>query len=198
MSIPVPAEPSVLVFGLLAAPELSLEKVLSRVSSVFGPIRAASAERVFSQSGYYEAEMGRNLRRVYLAMDGTVDPGELARLKTAANALEDHWRQEGRRRVNADPGLLDLTHLVLATGKPAAHRVYLGEGIHAEIEYVFESGSFRPLPWTYPDYREAETIEFFNGLRRAHKAARKPAAGARGVLPPAGADTRLQTTEESP
>jgi hypothetical protein len=51
--------------------------------------------------------------------------------------------------------------------------VYLGRGVHAELEYVFEGDSFRPVPWTYPDYRDPGALQFFNGVRRQHKEARR-------------------------
>jgi hypothetical protein len=74
------------------------------------------------------------------------------------------------RSVNIDPGYLDRTKLVLATTKDSSHRIYLGQGIYGDIELMYRSGSFVSLEWTYPDYREAFAIEFFNKVRNAYLA----------------------------
>ena len=161
--------------GLILAGEVPEIEVLVALADAFAPPRSVSLAIAFPGEGYYAREMGPGLRRMFVGLEGLWDPGWLASLKLRSNALEGRWTREGRRRVNLDPGLVGLAHLVLATGKPAAHRVYLGRGIYAEVEYVFEGKTFRPLPWTYPDYREPEAILFFNGLRDGHKKLRKEA-----------------------
>lgn len=174
MSVPSSPEPATLVVALLVSPHLSAARVVDRAAECFGTLRAVSPEFPFDRSSYYDREMGAGLRRVFAAAGECVDPGTLARWKLRSNELEGEWTEGGCRRVNLDPGLLDLNHLVLASGKPAGHRVYLQEGIYAEVEYVFESGTFKPLPWTYPDYREPEALAFFNQLRELHRRGRKP------------------------
>ena len=52
------------------------------------------------------------------------------------------------------PGVLALGKFLLATTKDQAHRVYLRDGIFAEVTLRFQDGAFRPWPWTYADYRE--------------------------------------------
>ncbi len=173
MSLPGPPEPCLLVVGLLRSPEVDPQAVTGALAARFGEVVQATQEAPFHFSAYYDREMGPGLLRSFLAIGGRRDPGELSALKLATNALEHAWAGPGGRRVNLDPGLLDLNHLVLATGKPAAHRVYLAGGIYAEVELVFERGSFRPLPWTYADYREPGAVEFFNRLREGHRVARK-------------------------
>ena len=76
---------------------------------------------------------------------------------------------EEKRRVNLDPGYLLLSRLVLSTFKDFAHRIYLGRGVFAEVTLIFREGSFRPLPWTYPDYAAPETIALFNKAREDYK-----------------------------
>ncbi len=169
MSRPEAPAPCVLVLGLLRNPSASREWVLAALAERFGPVCGSTGEEPFAQSRYYNGEMGSGLLRSYLAIEGERNPGELAVLKLAANALEAEWGGPRGRTVNVDPGHLNLTQVVLASGKPAAHRVYLGQGIYAEAELVFERGTFRPLPWTYPDYREARAVAFFNGVREVHK-----------------------------
>jgi len=51
--------------------------------------------------------------------------------------------------------------LVLATTKDQQHRLYLGQGIYAEVTLAFRSRQWQPLGWTYPDYRRADFQVFF-------------------------------------
>ncbi len=170
MSRPSPPPPAFLVMGILVAAGEDAEAVLGRIRESFGPIRDATPWEPFVSTRYYDREMGPGIRRAYLWVGDPVDPAALARIKERTNRLEAGWADAaGRRRGNLDPGLLGLANLVLATGKPAAHRIYLGRGIYAEVEYRFERGSFRPLPWTYPDYRAPETIAFFNRVRESYR-----------------------------
>jgi hypothetical protein len=67
--------------------------------------------------------------------------------------------------LNLDPGVLSLGKFVLATTKDQAHRVYLGDGIFAEVTLRFEAGAFRPWPWTYADYREPAVCDFLKEAR---------------------------------
>ena len=60
---------------------------------------------------------------------------------------------------------LTLSKMVLATTKDYSHRIYLSRGICAEVTLHFESGQWRPWPWTYPDYASGHYNEFFASLR---------------------------------
>ena len=74
------------------------------------------------------------------------------------------------RTVNIDLGCLSLENMQLATGKPYAHRIYLGKGVYSDLTYIYQNKSYVPLSWTYPDYREVEVINFFNSVRASlHK-----------------------------
>ena len=77
--------------------------------------------------------------------------------------------------MNLDPGLLSLPRFVLATTKESAHRIPLEEGIYAEITLLYEKGSFRPLAWTYPDFRSEGYIVLLNEIRLRYKSQLKPA-----------------------
>jgi hypothetical protein len=37
------------------------------------------------------------------------------------------------------------------------------------VTLLFEKGSFRPVEWTYPDYRSAGYIAILNSIRALHK-----------------------------
>jgi hypothetical protein len=65
--------------------------------------------------------------------------------------------------------LMTLGNFVLATGKDNAHRIYLREGIFADLTLIFQGGTYRPLAWTYPDYADNGLIGILNRLRQDYK-----------------------------
>ena len=76
-----------------------------------------------------------------------------------------------------------LGKFLLATTKDQAHRVYLRDGIFAEVTLHYHAGAFRPWEWTYADYRLPEVLAF---LREARTFYRGRLASARGVADPLG------------
>jgi hypothetical protein len=170
---PIPEEarydppPKATVFcGFIYTPELDLGEVLRVLEREWGPVAFISRRYPFDYTPYYEREMGSPLARRFATFGRSVEQDALPGLKWQAKGVEDGYRgSTGGRRVNIDPGLLLLDRLQLATTKPCSHRLYLGEGIYGDLTLRYHHGSFRPLPWTYPDYREAETVRIMNSLR---------------------------------
>ncbi len=156
---------------LLSLPELKAP-LLERLREVFGAQDWVSPELPFTHTRYYDAEMGGPILRFFVSIRDPVDPAGLAAAKLASNALEEEFRRPALRPVNLDPGLLSLARFVLASTKPAAHRLPLSSGIYAEIELLYERGGFRPVEWTYPDYRSEEyrrLLEHIRGLLKAQR-----------------------------
>lgn len=154
----------------LLMPMLSQEATLfdlaERVlSERFGPIDYVSVLLPFAHTTYYQPEFGANLMRKFVAFERLIDPGELAAIKRLTNELELDWGEMGRRRINLDPGYLTQAKLVLATTKNQAHRIYIGQGIYAEVTLIYRDKDFAPLPWTYPDYRSAEYLMILREIR---------------------------------
>lgn len=115
---------------------------------------------------YYSKEMGDNLVRKILFTKTSFEREELVRAKLWATALEQKLVQADNKRViNIDPGILFLEQMLLSTGKPYAHRIYLGEGVYADLNYIYRNKSFQTLDWTYPDYAHEEKIQVFNKIR---------------------------------
>jgi hypothetical protein len=69
------------------------------------------------------------------------------------------------RPLNLDPGYITPAKLLLASTKDHAHRIYLAEGIYAEITLMFRQRRWQPTEWTYPDYRRDDYQEFFSQCR---------------------------------
>ncbi|MBI3091040.1 MAG: DUF4416 family protein [Candidatus Tectomicrobia bacterium] len=162
--------PVKLIAGLLAREVPALEAGCRLLAERFGALERCSAPEPFSHSRYYEAEMGGPLVRLFCSFACLIDAAELPRIKRTTNDLEALrlLAASGGRRINLDPGYLAVDKVVLATTKGAAHRPYLGLGIYAELTYVYRSGAFDPLSWTYPDYRQPHVREFFAAVRRGY------------------------------
>ena len=156
-----------LVLGVLFGTRTPWERARRFLEERFGPLDPETLTVPFDHTGYYEAEMGPGLTRLFCSFREPLPQDELAAAKKWTVRLEgEQLAGEGRgRTVNLDPGLLCVERLVLASTKDFSHRVYLRDGIFAEVELVCREGAFHPLPWTYPDYRRRETLDFFDALR---------------------------------
>jgi hypothetical protein len=67
--------------------------------------------------------------------------------------------------VNVDLGIVTPENFILATTKSYAHRVFLGQNIFADLTFQCIGGQYQTLPWTYPDFKDPEKINFFNWCR---------------------------------
>jgi hypothetical protein len=170
MGIPKTPAPVKLIAGLLASDDGLLTGAVAVLRERLGPIDAASASAAWDVSTYYRAEMGSTIRRQFVSFERLFPPDELGGIKHATNEMEAIWHEAGGRRVNIDPGYIAAAKLVLASTKDAAHRVYMGRGIYAEVTLHFADGSFRPHAQTYPDYAAPAAVTFFNGVRLAYLA----------------------------
>jgi len=151
---PIDGDPAKLVVGLISADRTLLAQAPSALAELFGGVSLKSPELPFNFTNYYEKEMGPGLIRQWLAFEDQVEPDQLYDFKLKTGQIEKRFRgPDRRRRINLDPGLLTLYSLVLASTKSFAHRIYLRDGIYAEVTLMFQSGKFQPLAWTYPDYQ---------------------------------------------
>ncbi len=128
---------------------------------------ARSETFTFEMTTYYTPEMGTDLQRCYIVFKNWICPGKLAHVKLTTNSIEHEFLDEGCRTVNLDPGLLTAHSLILASGKDFSHRIYLRDGIYAEVTLMVKDGRLDALPWTYKDYRLPEVVDFFEEQRRA-------------------------------
>jgi hypothetical protein len=154
-------EPVKLICGFIIADDDAFAALLDILEDKFGDIQFESESFDFEHTSYYEKEMGGNLRRSFVSFSEPVKPDSLKDTKLATIGIEKRFLNDGGGRlVNIDPGLLGLANLALASTKEYSHRLYLGDGIFGEVTMLYENRNFQPLPWTYPDYRRPELIEF--------------------------------------
>jgi len=166
MSIPRLPQPAKLIAGLLYREADLHRQVLQVLQESFGAMDLLTEPEPFTFTSYYDREMGPGLLRQTVSFVELMAADRLVEVKHATNAVEQQLARGGNRTVNIDPGLLSEERLVLATGKNYTHRVYLGEGIYADLTLIYQKGSYQALPWTYPDYRCPRLLHFLAALRR--------------------------------
>ena len=156
-----------LIAGMLSSVEELFLEAEEKLSRHFGKIDFAGDIIPFWYTSYYENEMGKNLLRKFVSFGKLIDAGSLSEIKILAGNIEKELSNaSGKRMINIDPGYLTDAKLVLATTKNYGHRIYIGNGIYAEVTLHFKDGNFRAWDWTYPDYRTEEYIEIFNKIRK--------------------------------
>ena len=173
MAEPRTPVPALLVVAVFSRHEDAFVWSQTRLERLLGPVGLASDPFVFNQTTYYEASMGRDLRKRFLAFERLVPLDRLAEIKLQTNVLERELASAQTyaeaRPLNLDPGLLVLGKFMLATTKDQAHRIYLRDGIFAEVTLRFQAGSWEPWPWTYADYREPFVREFLLAAREFYR-----------------------------
>jgi hypothetical protein len=168
MSIPQQPVPAKLIVSVLSTSRERIVSVLSELADTYGSLDFVSGVLPFDYTDYYEAEMGKPLRRRFASFQGLVQQEDLATIKVQTNHIEEKWSVEGNRTVNIDPGILLAERLVLATGKNYSHRVYLSQSVYADLTLIYYDKDYQPLAWTYPDYAEPRVRTWLRGLRQKY------------------------------
>jgi hypothetical protein len=159
---PIPVK---LICGMISGKPELFEQAKQQLSQRYGEIDFVSPIISFSQyTDYYEPEMGKDLNRQFISFDNLIDPIDIVPIKLTTNQIELEFRSPNRI-INLDPGYVSNAKLVLATTKDYHHRLYLGQGIYAEVTLRFRQGKFEPFEWTYPDYQTPEYLQIFNQIR---------------------------------
>lgn len=154
-----------LVIGIMYSDEGAYEEALKELKAEYGPLEVESEALPFAFTDYYAREMGPGLKKKFLCFVEPVERDKLKDIKAFTGALEAKLSVNGRRSVNIDPGYVTKDALVLASTKERGHRIYLGNGIYAEVTLVFGRKECEALPWTYPDYKTKLAGDFFLRVR---------------------------------
>lgn len=168
MSLPQPPTPAKLIVGFFVKEKTLAAGIAQTLQDRLGSVDMISAWLDFDFTAYYEKEMGAPLSRRLVVFKTLVEQTELAAIKQMTNAIEQTYQRQGQRRVNIDPGYLLPERFVLASGKNFTHRIYIGQGIYADLTLIYQKGAFRTLPWTYPDYAGKHLIDFLTLVRKKY------------------------------
>jgi hypothetical protein len=173
MGIPAPPEKAILIAAIFSRHAEALAWARAELSARWGDVLLQSPLFPFIETEYYAPSMGAALQKQLLAFSRLADLAEIAPIKLATNELEQNYAAKGvhpeERPLNIDPGHLTLSKFVLATTKDADHRLYLGQGIYAEVTLRYSQRAWRDQPWTYPNYRREDYKAFLLQCRERLK-----------------------------
>ena len=170
MGKPHHPQKALLVAGILYSDRIDSPILFNCLEDAFGPIALRSASFPFLETDYYREEMGDAITREWVAFDRCVEQDEIVEVKKRSNQIESRRFSRGTNRlVNIDPGYLTFGKVVLATTKDNQHRLYLREGIYAEVTLRYRRGGYEPWEWTFRDYRRQEALQFFNQARSIYR-----------------------------
>ena len=168
-----PVVPALLVTAAFSESLSLINCGMEHMMRYLGPIALESEPFHFNQTSYYSEEMGAHLYKKLFAFADLVDPSKLADIKNMTNEIESSSLGTNlsaqQRPLNLDPGLLNLGKFMLATTKDQAHRIYLKDGIFAEVTLHFQDKEFVEWPWTYADYRTEHVKAFLKKARTFYR-----------------------------
>jgi hypothetical protein len=153
---------------LTGRPEL-LPETERELVGVFGEIALKSPTFAFDTSDYYREELGDGLERHWYCFRSLWRAERLPRDRLATGRIEARLAAGGKRRVNLDPGYLDLGKLVLASRKEAPDKIYMGDGVWAHTCLRFGSGSFRAPDHSFADFIDGRFDAFMLDARALYK-----------------------------
>lgn len=164
-----PPRPVLLVMAAFSRHQEALQWARENAVNLWGPVALESAPFEFLETDYYAATMGTGLYKQFFAFERLFDPGELSNAKLQSGLWEAEYiglnRHGEPRPLNLDPGYVTEAKLVLASTKDHAHRMYLSQGIFAEVTLYYKDRSWHAREWTFPDYRRGEYHAFFSRCR---------------------------------
>ncbi len=141
---------------------------LRALEKQFGRIHSETTDLPCSNASHYREEMGDRLHRRFFSFQRMVERDALPELKVTCQKIEaqlgDRVEDYTFRAVNLDPGMIAGQNLIMACGREFNHRIYLTDGVFAELSLVWSRDRFVRLPWTDEDFCHPEAIEFFTGV----------------------------------
>lgn len=162
----VSAPPVKLFVAMLMAESADRSSIVSMLEEVFGSSDLVGDAIPFDVTNYYEGEMGTNLARSVISFTGPHYADALVPAKLACIELEKGLAVEGRRTVNLDVGYLDHSKIVLASTKEAGQKLYVSDGIYADLVARYSQGAYRPFEWSFPDFKDGRYTKTLEALRR--------------------------------
>lgn len=152
----------------------ALAQAVHRLRDPWPTLRLTAPGLPFEITDYYREEMGEGLVRWWGHRPRLADPTDLPAWKRTTRRVEEHLNDPaGNRTVNIDPGYLNYGLVVLASHKPGTHRIPIGSDVYADAELYYSHGSFDPLPWSFPDFRDGRHDPTLEDLRARYRSLRE-------------------------
>lgn len=166
MRSPDPVLPVLLFFSVTAGERALLAEVERVLELEFGPLAHGGPLHRGAGLGAVQGN-GVAARRLH-AVDALVDRAELPSLAGDVLRLEAHLNGGDRAvRARLEVGYVSSSQVILATPSERRSAVWIGGGIRAELQLVWEEGEgWCPLPWTSAEYHGENLRKEFAWLRR--------------------------------
>lgn len=162
----------VFVLGMMHPEDRSYTSILDSLASRFGSILHSGEPYEFDHTDYYADEMGESLVRHWQVFADLVPLAEIVERKRTTMRLEEQLGLGGLgegidpdRWLNLDPGYVTGAKFVLASRKNHSHRIYLRQGVFAELTLRYQNGEWTTLPWTFPDLQNPEQHPWLDRAR---------------------------------
>ena len=193
------AKPAKLIISMTTSDKCLFDLYKEALVKYFGEIDIESNTQPFDFTDYYEEEFGKNLMQKLFSFSTLVRQDELAEIKIITNGIEKNIKNENiknnithpKRKINLDPGYITLDKYILASTKNGPSRIYLNQGIYAEITLRFINKSFVTCEYTYPNYKTNEYIIFLNSVRQKYKLQLRDKLVQEGTARPASTKTGI-------
>ena len=143
--------------------------VVHALEEKFGSVDFSSPAVPFDATDYYDAEMGSELARTIISFAELCSPSLLPAAKQFTNSVEDRFRSDNRRRANLDVGYLDTHKIVLASCKAGGQKIFLDDGVYADMVARYAKGRFEPFPWSFADFQDGRYDRGFLRIRELYK-----------------------------
>ncbi len=162
-----------LIVGIMYRDKEVFDGVVGTLSERFGEICCQSDDYAFDFTDYYEDESGKDLKKRIIVFEELVDRDELAEIKHFTNKIEDNLSEDGKRKINLDPGYMTEHNVVLASAKEMPHKVSIGRGMFGDVVLEYRKGDYEDSRHTFPDYRTRLVRDFLVGVRKKYLEERK-------------------------
>jgi hypothetical protein len=174
MARPSAPPPVKLFVATLQIENAPLDEAIREMATLWGELDFISEDFPFEVTDYYEKEMGQNLRRRFLSFRELVSPDILADVKLQTNRIEEKHSSGAGRVLNLDPGYIDYYKVVLASAKYGGQKVYLKDGIYADMTLVMYRGKWDSFAWGFPDFKSGAYDTVLSRIRDLYKQQVKP------------------------
>lgn len=151
-----------LIIGVLYPDEEWLDWTKCNLEKKLGKVERTIKGIPFTYTDYYK-DISPNLFKAFFSFEGLRFAEKLADWKILTCDIEATSGES--RRINIDPGYLNGARLVLASTKDHAHRIYLRDGIFAEVTLRYKGKKWVPFDYTFPDFRSGLYDGFLSIVR---------------------------------
>lgn len=151
---------NILFIAVMYSSEDLLDKAKKELIQKYGKIKAESNPYNFSFTDYYEPEMGKNLKKIFLIFEKEISEQDLAGIKFFITEIEKKLSIDEKRTVNIDPGYLSETELVLATFKEKSFKEKIHDKVWVHKVLEFDNSKIIQFFHTFADYKDKKNQEF--------------------------------------